>query len=355
MRVIHLSCTAPPDIGGIGRVAAKEVALLNAQGIEAYQVSLSTHAGFRFGNAGSIHALEHFVRDTDIVHLHYPFYGTAGAVARLKRKGVIKKLVMTVHMDATAGGLRGLVFDFHRRFFQDQILSTADALLVSSRDYARHSSYRSVAETAIELPFGVDEQLFSPGVGDPVRFGLSPEKPVVLFVGGMDTAHAFKGVEVLLRAMGRLNGVQLLLVGEGDRRKTYEAQSVALGIAERCHFVGKLGEEMLAFAYRSADVLVLPSTSAAEAFGLVAIEAQACGIPVVASNLPGVRTAVANGETGLLVPPGQEGELAQALSRVIFDEGTAHAMAQRARARVLERFTWTAHMDGLIQTYRSLV
>lgn len=355
MRVIHLSCVAPPDIGGIGRVAAKETALLVDRGIDAHHVSLTTHAGFRFGNAGSIHALPHFVRDADIVHLHYPFYGTAGAVARLKRRGIIRRLVITAHMDATAGGIKGAIFGIHRALYQDKILSAADSLIVSSRDYARHSSYRRIAERAVELPFGVDERVFSPGKGNRSRFGLSDEHPVVLFVGGMDRAHAFKGVDVLLRALARLKDIQLLMVGDGDVRKRYEARAAELGVAGRCRFVGKLDETGLVAAYRSANVLALPSTSAAEAFGLVAIEAQACGVPVVASDLPGVRTAVADGETGRLVPVGDDATLAQTLMRYARDAAFAEPQAKRARERVLESFTWSAHMDRLMELYRSLV
>lgn len=355
MRVIHLSCIAPPDIGGIGRVAAKETALLVDRGVDAHHVSLTTHAGFRFGNAGSVHALDHFVRDADVVHLHYPFYGTAGAVARLKRRNVIKHLVITLHMDATAGGIKGAIFGVHRALFQDKILSAADALIVSSRDYARHSSYRRIAERAVELPFGVDERVFSPGRGNRGRFGLSDEQPVVVFVGGMDTAHAFKGVDVLLGAIARLKDIQVLLVGDGNMRKRYEARAAELGIGERCRFAGKLDESGLVAAYRSANVLAMPSTSAAEAFGLVAIEAQSCGIPVVASDLPGVRTAVADGETGRLVPVGDEAALAQALMRYASDAAFSAPQAKRARERVLASFTWSAHMDKLMEVYRSLV
>jgi glycosyltransferase involved in cell wall biosynthesis len=355
MRVIHLSCVAPPDIGGIGRVAAKEVALLKEHDIDAHHVSLTTHAGFRFGNAGSVHALDHFVRDADIVHLHYPFYGTAGAVARLKRNGTIKRLVITLHMDATAGGPKGAIFELHRKLFQDKTLSVADMLIVSSRDYARHSSYRRVAERAVELPFGVDEKLFSPGRGNRARFNLSEDKPVVLFVGGMDKAHDFKGIDILLAAIARLKDVQLLLIGEGGMRKEYASRADTLGIGGRSMFAGKLAEANLVTAYRSADVLALPSTSAAEAFGLVAVEAQSCGIPVVASDLPGVRTVVADHETGILVPPKDEAALAQALLRLTSDRATAERMSRQARERVLERFTWSAHMVKLEELYASLV
>lgn len=352
MRIVHLSCVAPPDIGGIGQVAFKEVEFLRTRGHEASQISLTTHAGFRFGNSGSIHALEHFVRDADAVHLHYPFYGTAGAAADLKRRGVIKKLAITLHMDATARGLKGLFFSAHRFLFQTKILSSADALIVSSRDYARHSSYRNFAEKTIDLPFGVDEKTFSPGPGNRARFGLREDQPVALFVGGMDTAHAFKGVDVLLKAMARLRDVQLLLVGDGNLRNKFEALSVSLGIADRCKFAGKVDSASLLASYRSADALVLPSVSVAEAFGLVAIEAQACGVPAIVSDLPGVRTTIADGETGILVPVGDEPALAQAILKFTAEQKIE--TARRCRERVLENFTWSKHAEKLESIYCSL-
>ncbi|MBU2613223.1 glycosyltransferase family 4 protein [Patescibacteria group bacterium] len=354
MRIIHFSCVGPPQVGGIGRVASLEVASLVERGHDAHLVSLSTHAAFRFGNAGAIHGVEHFVADADIVHLHYPFFGTAGTLARLRRSGVIKKFVMTLHMDATATGPKGWAFDAYRKLFQPKILAAGDALLVSSKDYATHSSYAPVASNAIELPFGVDEIRFSPGLPERERFGLPVDVPVILFVGGMDTPHAFKGVDVLLRAAVRMPEAHLLLVGDGVLRKGYEKLAARIGITSRCHFAGSVQDDGLVAAYRSADVFAFPSISSAEAFGLVAVEAHACGLPVVATDLPGVRTVVADGETGFLVPVGNPQRLAERLNEILKDTGMRQRMGEAARQRVLDRFTWTKHMEGLERIYSNV-
>jgi glycosyltransferase involved in cell wall biosynthesis len=350
MKIIHLVCVAPPEIGGMGQAAAEEVAGLVRRGIDATLVSLTTHAGFRLGNAGALHGLEFLVKEADIVHLHYPFYGTQGSVARLRRNRAIKKLVITLHMDATAPGPRGWYFGAQRKLFQSRILNAADALIVSSKDYAQHSSFAPYAEKAQELPFGVAEQKFCPAAQTVDR-----AVPVLLFVGGMDRAHAFKGVEVLLRALRQVLNAWLVLVGEGDLRKSYERLAEKLGVAGRCKFKGRVAPDDLVTAYQSADILVLPSTSGAEAFGLVALEAQACGVPVVASDLPGVRTVVAHEQTGLLVQPRDEQALSQALTRLCTDPILRRRMGECARARVLERFTWEKHLDGLMAVYNNLV
>lgn len=361
MKIIHLSCVAPPEIGGIGRVACKEVEDLSQRGFEAALISLTTHACFRIGNAGTVNELEHFVKDADVVHLHYPFFGTAGRVAGLRRSGLIKKLAITLHMDATADGLRGIFFNAYRKHFQTDILNSADVLLAASLDYARHASYASYCEKIVELPFGVNEHKFSPladahektalAEGLKKQLGFDPRQKLILFVGGMDKAHAFKGVLTLLPALTLVKGANLLLVGEGSLRRQYERHAKSLDLGSRCSFAGKLNEEELVQAYQAADVLALPSLTEAEAFGLVALEAQACGLSVVASDLPGVRCVVLDGRTGLLAKPADYKGLADALNLVLGDEGLQTRLSVAAREHVLGQFTWQAHMDKLVEIY----
>lgn len=352
--MLHVSCIAPPEHGGIGRVAAIETRLLQERGVDAHLASLTTHTGIRIGNAGRIYALEHLVRDMDVVHVHYPFFGTAERLASFRRKGIIKRLVITLHMDATADGWKGKIFDVYRGVYQRRILDAADVLCASSRDYVMHSSFAPYADRVIEMPFGVDETRFCPGPSSRSLWGIPDTAPTVLFVGGMDVAHAFKGVPELLEAMGGIPDAQLLLVGEGALRKQYEAAAESHGVSDRCHFLGAITDDQLPDAYRAADVLAFPSTSAAEAFGLVAVEAQACGIPVVASDLPGVRTVVASGETGILVPPKDVHALRGALSELLAQPERRQTMGRAARARVMERYTWSAHLRGLMEVYARL-
>ncbi len=355
MKVVHLSCVAPPQIGGIGRVAATEVERLRARGLDAALVSPGNiPVRWSFGNAASLDrkCLLDRVRDADIVHLHYPFYGTAGDVAKMRREGEIKRLAITLHMDATATGLKGLVFDLHRMFLQRRTLDAADALFASSKDYVEHASFAPWADRVIELPFGVDEERFKPAQRD-VR---NPQlERTVVFVGGMDQAHAFKGVDVLLRAFVELpRNTHLILAGDGDLRPGFERLARELGIAERTTFLGRVAEADLPGVYRRGDVLAFPSTSGAEAFGLVALEAQACGVPVVASDLPGVRTVVADKETGFLTPAGHAPELAAHLRLLLENPEMRDAFGVAARARILERFTWSRHIDGLVAVYQKL-
>lgn len=373
MRVIHLSCVAPPETGGIGSVAFDEVARLAERGVDAMLIAPIAKdvpaaprvrrmpASWRFGNAVVLRRpdLRSVLRDADVVHLHYPFFGTAGFVAALRRHGDVRRLVMTLHMDASAPGFKGLAFAAHRLLFQRRILATADRLLVSSMDYAAHSSFAGDvtrrATATVELPFSVDHRFFVPGPSDRAAFGIPDDAQVVGFIGGMDRAHAFKGVDVLLRALARLPASTWgVFIGEGSLRRGYERLAERLGLSARVRFLGRVADPAMPAAIRTFDVLAFPSVSGAEAFGLVALEAQACGVPVVASDLPGVRTVVERGRTGLLVPPRDVAALADALRRILRDPAERLRMGRGARMRVEERYTPDRHVGRLLEIYQDV-
>ena len=117
-------------------------------------------------------------------------------------------------------------------------------------------------------------------------------------------------------------------------------------------FVGRVDDDEKARLYRTSDVFVFPSLDRSEAFGLVALEAQASGTPVVASDLDGVRTVVRDGETGRLVPPGDEGALAAAIVWMMEHPVERKAMGERARRVVVERYDLRRHVTDLETIYR---
>ncbi|MBD3251593.1 glycosyltransferase [Candidatus Uhrbacteria bacterium] len=374
MQVVHLSCVAPPQTGGIGQVAFEQVKRLRQKGVQAYILAptlkttpreaeedfvVRRQAFIRWGNAAALSDIDRDLKKADVIHLHYPFFGTAEKVAQwcLWRK---KPLVMTFHMDAQAPFPMGLVFDAYRILAQPAVLRACKKIFVSSADYADASSIAGFKhahpDRLMELPFGV-EDVFAPGAGDRSRFDLPEDVPVIGFVGGMDRAHAFKGVPVLLKAFASLRDeARLLLVGQGELERIFEARAKELKIAPACRFTGRLASrEDLANAYRCMDLFAFPSTSGAEAFGLVAAEAERCGAPVVASNLPGVRTVVRDGETGTLVKPNDPAQLCIALQRLLADRPLRERYAHQAAVFAREQFNWDVHVERLMEEYRSFV
>ncbi len=398
MRIIHLACVAPPEIGGIGQAAYDEVVGLRERGEEATLVSrignresriecpipdsrfpildsiVRLPTWIRAGNASIPIGLWNVLRGADVIHLHYPWYGVAERLLLLQSRVPV---VVTFHMDATADDWRGNVFDLHRKLLQPRLLQRASKILVSSRDYAEQSSLRhtldELGDKVVELPFGLDTDFFCPvddrsdrcrgawhaPVPGPIGGdGSMPSTPTtntlsILFVGGLDRAHDFKGLSVLLEAMRALpNNVTLDIIGDGAERGSFEKRVEEMGLAGRVRFRGRVDREALREAYRTATVLAVPSTSAAEAFGLVALEAQACGLPVVASRLPGVRTVVRDQETGLLVEPGSVTELAQALHRILTDTALRATLATAARRRAIDVYSAPHHIDRLLEVYQ---
>ncbi|MDF1496531.1 MAG: glycosyltransferase family 4 protein [Patescibacteria group bacterium] len=367
MQILHISCVAPPKGGGMGAVADQEVRSLRQKGVEAWLAcpkikgrSKMEHIielpSVGFGNGSFLLGLVPSLKNADVVHLHYPYYGTAEEVAYYKKKGIIKHLAMTLHMDAEADGMRGVIFDTHRKYIQPKVLSCADKVFVSSLDYAENSSYKSFldtnAEKVIELPFGVDTEVFSCGAPNRSRFDIPSGCCVVGTVSVQDSAHKFKGIDLLIKAMAKLpEHVHLLLVGDGNMQSSYRGLANNLHINDRVHFAGKLSQEDLVCAYRTMDIFAFPSTSGAEAFGLAMLEAMACGKPIIASDLPGVRR-VADG-AGVIIRPNDLDELISAIKTMSEDPVRCKQHSESALAKSF-KYSWSKHTDMLMEEYRKL-
>ena len=172
-----------------------------------------------------------------------------------------------------------------------------------------------------------------------------------VFVGRL---VAGKGVDVLLRAWARLSpgpdSQRLTVVGDGPERRALEAQAISLGLGNRVRFTGALPPPAVADQFRAAAVAVFPFTGV-EGLGLVVAEAQACGCPVIASDIPAVRDSIVPEVTGLITPPGDVAALAESLQRVMGDPGLSERMARAGRVSALERFGWTRVGDQ----YRALI
>jgi glycosyltransferase involved in cell wall biosynthesis len=170
------------------------------------------------------------------------------------------------------------------------------------------------------------------------------ERDLVLFVGQLVRG---KGVDVLLRAMAReRTGAKLLIVGEGAQGAELRALGAALGLGGRVTFAGRLPPDELGALYRRARCLALPSRSP-ETFGLVGIEAMSHGLPVVASDVGGVREWLEDGVNGIAVPSGDPGALAEAIRRLVTSDDLARAMGERGRAAHRERFVPERHVERL--------
>lgn len=361
MRIRHVVCLAPPRLGGMGSAALRLCEGLAERGHEV-QVIVPQTSGFHsdsslihpwpsclvIGNGAILKHPQAIFEDVDVVHVHYPFFGVTEMLL-WKRPPV--PVVVTFHMDAIVSGWRWPFVVAQRLLLQTYLLKNATRLLASSFDYLSNSSagalFAREPHRWQELPFFVETTVFVPAKRDPHE-GLH-----ALFVGVLDRAHLFKGLPIIFEALQKTAHVQLTVVGDGGERASLEMEAARLGLKDRVRFVGRLSRADLVVAYQQADVLLFPSTSAAEAFGLVALEAQSCGTPVIASNLPGVRTVVRDGETGLLVRPGSAEDLVAALNR-FQDVVWRERLGVQARAWVLQKYQREQVLDDLEKIYQNV-
>lgn len=206
---------------------------------------------------------------------------------------------------------------------------------------------------------GVDLERFTPeGANDAqvlARYGLAPsapEKPAVLYAGRL---VRWKGVEYLVRAMAEIvpEDTVLWIAGEGEYRPVLEQLARELGVEERVHFLGKLGQDDLAALYRNCAMLVATSF-VNETFGMALCEAMACGTPVVASDFGGFREVVVDGVTGFRVSPQDPRDLAAKITALLASPQLRDKMGLEGRRRVLEMFSWRAVGDRLEEVYRCL-
>ncbi len=373
--IAHIVCTYPPYRGGMGHVAFEYTERLRARG---YPVHVfTTHQQvevedpdyvhrlpslMHIGNAGVMPSLFHRLSGFDLIHLHYPFYGGAEPVIVRKALGHRQGLVMTYHMDAVASGIKGALFGAHRRVLLPWIAGRTDRILASSEDYVKTSALAEMGGVMdrVEIhPFGIDLDRFHPGTEQEFKnkIGVRIDVPTFLFVGVLDSAHHFKGLPIFLDALGQIASehYQALIVGDGNLRSSFEAIARARGLKDRVIFLGNVADRDLPRVFRSADIHVFPSTRRAEAFGLVALEAAATGIPTIASSLPGVRTVVQDGSTGLLVPPEDVTELAKAMHLLLEQIELRKRFGTAARAHAEQKFAWEPLMTQLEQTYRSVL
>ena len=392
MKIAIITPTFPPYAGGIGNVAAANARELIKLGHEV-RVFTPQYGPvteeitdvpiqrikplLRYGNGALITSFGWMLRGFDILHLHYPFFGGAEMIwlqrSKLSAKGGSasggkargSKLIIHYHMDVVGEGISKTVFKLHKKLLLPGIIKMADRVIVTSLDYARQSNIAAAIERQpnrfVEVPNGVDLQSFTPQPKPPAlleKHGIDPEDKVVLFVGGLDRAHYFKGVGYLIEAMSRLRETdyrwRLVVVGSGELTSAYRDLAAQLNIDRKTIFTGYIPGELLPQYYHLADVAVLPSVDASEAFGLTLVEAMACARPVVATNLPGVRSVVSDGQNGLLVNPKDADDLASKIHYLLANPTVGQQFGQAGRRKVEQQYDWRIIGKQLDELYRTL-
>ena len=290
--------------------------------------------------------------------LHANYWLSAVSAHDLKHRLELP-LVATFHTLARVKAEAGDLEPRAREEAEARIIGCCDAICASNPVEADQliQLYGAPRERLELVPSGVDHAFFSPGdrAGARTALGLD-DRPTLLFVGRI---QPLKGLTVAVEALARLRdrSTRLVVVGgpsgaEGPAELARVMGLIAeLGLGDRVTFIEPQPHHMLSTWYRAADVVVVPSRS--ESFGLVALEAAACGVPVVASAVGGLRTLVDDGVTGLLVEDRDPAAWARAIDRLL-DEPEKAAWMGAAAAADARRYSWSTTAGRLRRLYADL-
>jgi glycosyltransferase involved in cell wall biosynthesis len=332
MRVLLIVSEAPPIVSGVSRCVDRIVRGLQAQGASVDVLSSNDIRRWTFGEArissfiGRWSAVSRDLDSYDVVNLHGPAPTMSDAFLALfhtRRSSRRPALVYTHHSSIDIEGLGALcrIYDA----MTVRLASLADRVIVTTPSYAE--MIRRPGSPPIDvIPWGVDRAAL-PGRERPASTG--PLR--VLFVGQL---RPYKGVGVLIDAVAGQPDLRLTVAGDGPLAEEHLRHAARMG-ADNITFTGRISDEHLSRLYQEHDVIVLPSTTRAEAFGLVLLEGMIAGCVPVASDLPGVRDVA--GRTGVLVPPRDEGALRDALLALAADRKWVDRLGEASRIAALSQ------------------
>jgi glycosyltransferase involved in cell wall biosynthesis len=209
-------------------------------------------------------------------------------------------------------------------------------------------------KTVAVTPFGVDTVRFAPG----------PRPPDARIVFGIvKTMDAKYGIDVLLRAFRQFLDTapteltahsELLVVGGGPQLEAYRSLATELGLGERVRFPGRVPHADVPGLIRGMDVFVMPSVRDSESFGVAAVEAQACGVPVIVSDVGGLPEVVRDGVSGFVVPVRDPAAIAARMQELAADPALRARMGAAGRAHAVQAYSWDRNAGLMLDVYARL-
>ncbi len=300
----------------------------------------------------------------DLVHAHYWLSVAAGEL--LARRWAVPHLAMFHTLAEVKLRARASEREPQARIEAERHLVLAADGVVAATEHERQllrQIYGVPRDRVVVVPLGVDPVAFRPRERDTARARLAAQglpvpdgARVLLAVGRLEP---LKGFDILVRALAQLtvdDEVVLWIAGGDERsapeRARLEAVAREVGCAERVRFLGAVPHEQLPIYYNAADVVIVPSFY--ESFGLVALEAMASGVPVVASRVGGLVATVSDGRTGYLVPWRCPEPFAEKIDLLLRNEPLRRALGEAGRVS-MERFTWESVAERLSALYRETI
>ena len=373
MKVLHIGKYFPPYTGGMETFLRDAMASLSRRGIDSealvHQSGISIRSSEEIYEAGGQSLpvsraavwlrllftpisptfpclLNRLIkrRQPDILHIHMPNVSAFWALALPRARGI--PWVIQWQSDVLASehsrGLR--LFYAVYRPFERAMLKRAKVIIVSSPPYLESSQpLQGFREKCSVVPLGLDpSNLRHPKDGDSSR-PTNGDKVTTLQVLAIGRLTYYKGFDYLIRAVANLEGVQVHLIGTGDREKTLKALADELGAGDKIIFHGHLADDELAQQFASCDCVCLPSIERTEAFGLVLLEAMHFGKATIIADVPGsgMGWIVDDGVTGLKTAPADIGELTEALRFLRENRDKIAVLGRNGRSKFDQQF----HID----------
>ena len=291
----------------------------------------------------------------DLVHSHYWLSGWIGQI--LSREWNVPHIVNFHTLGKVKRrAIHGEIENQRRNDVEAELMSSAQMIICSSEDERQDMMrlYGASKKNIQIIQPGVDLELFRPVHDSTPPVHLIGNAPIVLYVGRIER---LKGLEVLLRAVSLSEikrSFRLIIVGgasSDDEFIRIKGLCSKLGLSNEVIFCGRVNQSDLPYYYSAADVLVVPSYH--ETFGMVALEAMACGTPVIAARVGGLKTLIKHGQTGYLVPWQCPDSYAEHIEVMILNTELRRTMGKQSRL-LAETMGWNSVADKITKVYNSL-
>lgn len=259
--------------------------------------------------------------DFDIVHTHLPtpwFADWSAIIGKLKRK----RIILTYHNDITGKGIAQMIARIYNNTILRLTLNLVDKIIITQPKYREYSPYLKKYKNKIEIiPNSVDLERFKP------LSYIKKQKNTLFFLSVLDEYHKYKGLDYLLEAVKlvkkEIPDIKLIVGGKGNLLDYYKKKSKKLCIEKNVEFHGFISDEKLAEYYNKYEVFILPSIdSTQEGFGIVLLEALACGTPVITTDIVGVADEVKKNNCGIVVRPKDVLGIKNAILKIFSDKIT---------------------------------
>lgn len=286
--------------------------------------------------------------DADIIHLHLPNPMAVMAYLASRQRA---KLIVTYHSDVVRQKLLNNAFNP----ILNLALSRCSAIIATSPDYLATSPVLAAHRDRCHvIPYGIPVEQFEQCDQTAVnRIRAKYGERLIISVGRL---VYYKGFEFLIRSMANVPDARLLIIGDGPLRAALEQEARECGVADRVVFLGELQNEETIPYYHAADIFALASIARSEAFGIVQLEAMACGKPVINTQLDsGVPFVSLDGVSGLTVPPKDSGAMAAAINKLLDNPALRAQYGDAARRRVREEFALEVMTRRMLRLYSQVV